>query len=747
MFATLTRAETNYFPTAGLWGFIRLDVEGSSRLYAVPFPTAENMDPPGWSSVAKLSGVTADEVAKAWSDDKSTNVEAERAMEVVQSKYYGTKFIIESEISLGNTTAAVLVPLSVDSFIPKRMAIAEDVPAPILEVDYYTPWERIEVIPGRPGGHAFLRLIIPAIPEDTWPAWQVPDKLDHTPEPWWFIETFTNISHERVAQGWGLQGGRNAVLEDTVMLLSHCLQGHEVPILTDGTVDIRTFRRNVLRARRATQAKLPFLFQGRPTSDFAHLRELMKDMIGESLFVMDAEPGKSSGVPVVVAPIKNVRGIRRLVSEKETRALLVNVINFTKPGRPPKYGYPSDELIQHFLGYPDPALRTLRGLTRIPVLRPDGTILDKPGFDEMTGLWYEPDFELESIPEVITRSDIVAAVALIATPILEFPYVGENDRTGAICSLIEQIARPMIRGPRPLYLFDAPKGGQGSGKTLLAKIFQTILTGRAPFISALGTKEEEMEKRIVSWLRDCEPMLILDNLVDVVESQTLAALATSETFQARLLGGNKAPHMPQDTTWVLTLNAAKTDQDIGRRSVLVQLDAKIAHAWKRKGFKIEDPIQWAQDRRASIIRAVLILARAWVQAGQPKDPELVLGSFERWAAVVGGIAYFAGLKGLAKSTENMRSREVSAEDHKFLVRIWVNAKPDAALAAHELGAMAKDNGLYEPILGKKVKALAVGRAMSDVLKPLVGQIIEGHTFDVCDTKINGYTVYRITPTS
>ena len=52
----------------------------------------------------------------------------------------------------------------------------------------------------------------------------------------------------------------------------------------------------------------------------------------------------------------------------------------------------------------------LRGVRESPTLRADGSILQTPGYDEKTGLWYEPRSDYPVIPENPTRADAEAAL-------------------------------------------------------------------------------------------------------------------------------------------------------------------------------------------------------------------------------------------------------------------------------------------------------------------------------------------------
>src|SRR5215472_5820943 len=66
----------------------------------------------------------------------------------------------------------------------------------------------------------------------------------------------------------------------------------------------------------------------------------------------------------------------------------------------------------------------LDSLTEIPIIRPDGTILDTPGYDPATRLYYSPDPSL-SIPapsDTPSSDHIEIALGLIHQAIGEFPY-------------------------------------------------------------------------------------------------------------------------------------------------------------------------------------------------------------------------------------------------------------------------------------------------------------------------------------
>lgn len=1130
-----------------VYGFVTVEVDGQVRApYCFTFPM---LDDPGlgFEVIERLSGTTREAVLEGWSDDGSTNWTAVQAMAAIESLYRDRAIVLGQEHpSVGSSRWVDLRPLPID-VAPSQPPNSVDE----IEVEPEYEWTTISQMYVQKGetDDDPENLVIEF--HDAAPVrFEVPSPRNHTPVAWWFVEVFTNISHENVALGYDKRSKRNPPLEDTVRRLYEALSEYEVPH-RDGHVDVERWRQKTVRAR-WSRGILPCLFPNRPTYDLKRTRKLLHDVCGGTLFVFDAEPGARRGRP---AQIQQVRGRPALVLldvPKLAKQVLGNYIHYSRAGKPTKYIYPPDEIVDSFIYLPDMQLPRIKGITRIPVMRPDGTVLDRSGYDPTSQLWYAPEVKIDALPDPVTENDVAEAKALILTPFAEFPFVAECDRTAVIAALLEQIVRPMIFGPRPLYIFDATSPGTGKcvtgdsllvtsrglvyideikplhdGRTdpddssatiynletpfsvptmqgaahatvfydggtkptfmlttkrgfelrgtavhpvfvaadgqiverrlvdvkpgdfvalsvgttadgchdeidedcawllgaliadgtlkpgnrpmsyskcdahmrrrvakfaarylgaspvdvprhhyvrlndqerirkraaelgltldlaarksiprsvrysspkiwraflaglfdgdssvdirqiefssaskqlakevqvmlaalgvwaarnpktvklptwnesrtywrlhitgqdvdafaqviplthkkkrkalqavapkrntnndvvpgmerviaelscgdprffkesrgqrrpsrrrlraafpkderiaamtadnlrwdevvsitpngdepvydltvpgphhyvangfyvhnsLCAQIIQVIITGGEPTISALGARDEEIEKRITSYLREGMPVIILDNLVADVKAQALQQLATSQYWQARLLGGNDAPKIPQIATWIMTLNNARVNSDMSRRTVLSRMDAKMDKAWKRSGFKISNILDWSRERRTEIIRALLILARAWVEAGRPMNhPKILLGGFEAWAGVVGGILHHNGFRGLEQAAERAAAeRGIEHEDHLWLVKGWleVGGQPKAAI---ELADLANALGLYQSRLEKAKQPVARGRAMTAILRDLSGQPLGGYVVQRAKELSNGYVQYVLTP--
>jgi len=750
MLVTLRRVQVSFFEGCELLGFLEVEQDdGQSKLYSFRLPTPETPRPPGWSWIEKLSGVTTADVIGAWDELRTANPVAQNAALDISTRYSGERFVASVVPRPDATPTIELVPLDREIAAPRKLHQEVNV-APELP-PRYTNCFHISVDTPALGGSSFLVLHITDVPEDRWPRFKVPDKNDRTPKDWWFVETFTGIAHERVASGWAPDKPTNAVLDDAIRLLGQVLeQYNHVPLKSDGAVDIARWRKELIRFRlaRDPDAK-PFVFVGRHDHTIEHTKAILYDTLGDFIFRANVDSGKSLGCPAMVLDADGKAALKHLDDPDLLRGIIVRSIRHARTGRPPKPVLPSKELLADIITLPPREWPVIQGIVRIPTVREDGTIINKAGYDKQSQLWYAPEFELEPIPEHPTNDDVQRAKALLITPIADFPFLHECDRTAALATLFEQVVRPMIRGPRPLSVFDAPEHGQGVGKSLLAKMWQTTITGKPPVISALGKREEEVEKRITSLLRQGDPFIIVDNLTHEVTSEALQQLATSESFQARLLNTNDAPTYPQNATWVLTMNGAKMNRDVARRCLLMRLrwdgDGK---AWERTDFKIEDPVGWCRARRSELIRAVLVLVRSWSVAGRPVDKDVVRGSFEAWCRVIGGIMKHAGFSGLAEALRHADERDTGRDAWPTLVTAWMVEEQGKYLTAGELAGLAADNGrlfgIERPIGIKKASTTSMGQTMRHQLRRMLGTSIktEGGTFVIRRLEANGSPVLQ-----
>lgn len=350
----------------------------------------------------------------------------------------------------------------------------------------------------------------------------------------------------------------------------------------------------------------------------------------------------------------------------EIKEVLSHAANFYRlkkiPGSEEEYEKhpvsPPNELAEQILArrtqlpyLPFPALV---GIVETPVLRLDGSLLDQPGYDAATQLYYAPHSGMERchVPLKPTRQEQEQALALIWSAIGEFPYVSEADKANALGLLLTPLLRPAIKRHVPLALLDAPK--QGTGKGLLSDVVSLIATGESAAILTLSDRDEEVQKAITALLLEGASIITIDNIAGRLQSKHLDAVLTADVWRGRILGVSKMTRVPQRATWVATGNNIKLGGDLGRRCYRIRLDARVSRPFMRKGFAHSDLASWVLEHRAELVSALLTLARAWYAAGKPRDERLpTLASLTGWVKLIGGILAHAGVPGFLSNLEQL----------------------------------------------------------------------------------------------
>lgn len=317
----------------------------------------------------------------------------------------------------------------------------------------------------------------------------------------------------------------------------------------------------------------------------------------------------------------------------------------------------------------------LVGVTEIPVLRPNGTVLDRPGYDEGTALLYAPARGMQppAIPSRPTKADAEQAAGFILGELLpEFRFDGDASRANAVAALLTPIIRQALgEGLAPMAVIDAPQAG--TGKTLLAKIIGQVATGRALSLHPGPKDQNEWDKLITSILLSGATVICFDNVDGAIDSPSLDRALTANIYGGRILGKTENININFRASWMLTANNATLRGDLPRRCYRIHLDARSARPETRE-FKRTDLERWAADNRSQIITALLIMARAWFVAGKPQATSPRKAGFDAWVDMAGGVLAYAGITGfLANERELYREADVVGEQwENFLLAIWTH---------------------------------------------------------------------------
>jgi hypothetical protein len=350
------------------------------------------------------------------------------------------------------------------------------------------------------------------------------------------------------------------------------------------------------------------------------------------------------------------------------------------------------DLLAHetWLGIP-----ALEAVTEVPVLRPDGSVFDTPGYDERTRLVYvpPPSLVIPRVPAAPTAEQVQFAVATAWDILAQFPFADGASAANALALLLTPILRPAIAGPVPLALIDKPK--RGTGATLFAQVIEAVAIGNTTDLTTAPKDDEEWRKKITSALLAGTTIMFFDNVEHALSSPSLAAALTTAEWSDRILGRSEmARSLPQRATWMATGNNLKVGGDLARRCYIIRLDAQVARPWMRDGFRHKRLMAHVLGQRGVILHALLTLVRAWFAAGCPVSPNVpAIGTFDEWAKMVGGILHHAGVSRFLENLDGLY-QQVDEEEVAWeaFLAIWSTDYGDRPVTVGEVTTALRTEG-------------------------------------------------------
>ncbi len=325
--------------------------------------------------------------------------------------------------------------------------------------------------------------------------------------------------------------------------------------------------------------------------------------------------------------------------------------------------------------WPFPALA---GIIEAPTIRPDGTILQEAGYDEVTGLYYWPDSALSvpTISENPSETERTKAIGLLLELLHDFPFARREDdrvpdadehKANALGAIITPVIRPAIpHSDIPAAVISSPQ--QGTGKGLLTEVIAVIATGHPPHVMTKPDSDEEFRKKLTGLLLTGASLICLDNVTGTFDSAQLAAAMTCKMWQDRVLGSLDIVRVPMSAIFVVNGVNVVLGGDLPRRCYPIRVDPQCAFPWQREGF-LHDPLSpWVQEHRGDFLWAILTLARAWFVAGKPTGNVKPMATFTDWARMVGGILDLAGVRGFLGNLNEFYETADPEQDswHTFL---------------------------------------------------------------------------------
>ena len=380
---------------------------------------------------------------------------------------------------------------------------------------------------------------------------------------------------------------------------------------------------------------------------------------------MNASEGAPTRGPLVIRPIS----LSRLID------ISSRVIAWLKPeGKKGelKPARPDKDAMSILLARPPGSWRYLRGIVTAPSMRPDGSILSKPGYDRATGLLMV-DTRTAFLPvgDRPTRQDAREALVKFHDLLHDFPFVEPSDRAAIVASILTVLARHAIDGPVPMVIVRAPEAG--SGKSMLVDIVGRIVTGEGVERYTISKEDESERKQLFAIARSAVPIALIDNVDKTFGSPALDGMLTSQRVTDRKMGTNDNISTPFTTVMFVTGNNLQIKGDLGRRIMLAEIAPQCERPDERANFRYPRILEHVAGERAKLVQAALTILRGFHVAGRPRAPETKpVGSFEAWDDLVRQAVIWAGDADPIDSRQRLRELgSVDREVLKELLSAWL----------------------------------------------------------------------------
>jgi hypothetical protein len=348
-------------------------------------------------------------------------------------------------------------------------------------------------------------------------------------------------------------------------------------------------------------------------------------------------------------------------------------------------------------------LRPLNGIASVPLLRKDGSIFSKEGYDPISGMWLEnmPDVS-NLVPRQPTCQDAEVALWTLrdafktfcfadaatvidtttGTMVVDISKPPGHDESAFLHALLTAVARPSLHLAPGVIIRAASTSGAGAGKGLLARCICALAFGHDPYAVTGGGTPDEIEKRIAAELMGGSSTLFLDNLNNTsLKSELLASAITERPARVRLLGKSEMVKLNSSALVILTGNGLSVSEDLARRFLTIDLDPRTENP-EARSFA-EDIRETVMRRRKDLLASGLTIWR-WGRQSQGMSQGRPLGSFDQWCNWVRDPLLALGCQDPAERVGEAKERDGRRQAIGELFGVWWLHHSDQALPASKL---------------------------------------------------------------
>lgn len=276
----------------------------------------------------------------------------------------------------------------------------------------------------------------------------------------------------------------------------------------------------------------------------------------------------------------------------------------------------------------------------IPVLNAKNQVIyPRRGFNPETGIYCSTKApELEVLP-------LIEALKILDKALAGFCWANPQSKTHAMARLLTPYGRGLIgfteRTPLWFYVANRPR----AGKDYCAGVPQIVYLGEAFEDAALGSEDEETQKRITAALAAGRRMMHLANCQGHIDDRYITQAITDKVWRTRQLGSNRASAdlwLPNECEYSISANLGLTyREDLEPRMRKIEF-AFFEEDENKRTFENEFLHEWVKNNRIRILSAIHSCYHYWIDRGMPLG-QTPFTSFPRWARIVGGVMICCGL--------------------------------------------------------------------------------------------------------
>lgn len=405
-------------------------------------------------------------------------------------------------------------------------------------------------------------------------------------------------------------------------------------------------------------------------------------------------------------------------------------------------------------------IRPLTGIIEAPTLRPDGSLISAPGYDEETGLFLIPAVEFPKIPDRPTRDDASAAAYRLGNLVGDFPFAGPPHEAAWLAAALTVLGRAAIDGPCPLFMLDANTAG--SGKSKLCDLIAILATGRPAPRQSYTDDQAEMSKKLLAIALEGDRLLLFDNVESgaAIGGAALDKAITARTIKDRILGKSQmTPELPFDTVVFASGNNLGVREDALRRVVNCRLESPLERPEEREDFRLRadcpcdcrgDLLAHARAARGPLVCDALTVLRGYIEAGRPAQGLRPM-DFVAWCDLVRNAVHWAIDVDPCAGRKDLAAADDLTANMVPLLRGWrqlCGIKGRNALTVSEAIAILERG---DPALADlratvasfsregKLSAMALGKRLAKIRRKNIGGLMLDYT------KNGGYSEWSVGP--